>query len=231
MSFYQDALNALPDCDVDLYVYPDTDLGDVNLGSVEQTTGDPAEGVEIAEIIRRARPIDPRGLAAAACRGVELKVFFGPGYREHPSDRESREALAREICAGCKVQPECLDYTLQFPDPFPQSAIIAGTDNQERTLLRALGNPPVYAVEQPAYPDAQNRRFFDDDARRKIIATSALNIMIANKIELTLDAISSVLGVHKTTIDRLFPDKKGKDRLKHIRNLALEIAKEQDIEL
>jgi len=44
----------------------------------------------------------------AACRGL-TNVFFPPSA-ERPQARERREALARTVCAGCKVLTTCREF-------------------------------------------------------------------------------------------------------------------------
>lgn len=44
----------------------------------------------------------------AACRGL-TNVFFPPSA-ERPQARERREALARTVCAGCKVLVRCREF-------------------------------------------------------------------------------------------------------------------------
>jgi WhiB family redox-sensing transcriptional regulator len=47
----------------------------------------------------------------AACRGMDVLLFFGPDGEPRP-EREIREAKAKEVCASCPVQAQCLDYAL-----------------------------------------------------------------------------------------------------------------------
>jgi WhiB family redox-sensing transcriptional regulator len=44
--------------------------------------------------------------AQASCKG-QPDLFFPP-FGERPHTREAREAQAKEICAACPVQQECL---------------------------------------------------------------------------------------------------------------------------
>ncbi|WP_433426278.1 WhiB family transcriptional regulator (plasmid) [Microtetraspora malaysiensis] len=53
----------------------------------------------------------------AACRGMDLELFFGPpeGQRgKTSSSREAREAEAKQVCASCPVKQECLDDQVSF---------------------------------------------------------------------------------------------------------------------
>jgi len=51
----------------------------------------------------------------AACRGMDLEVFFG---REGERGRERREAKAKRVCAGCPVRTECLDHAVGRPEKY-----------------------------------------------------------------------------------------------------------------
>lgn len=54
---------------------------------------------------------------AAACRGADLGLFFGPdGERE--GHRLVREALAAAVCAACPVRTECLGYAMSRPEKY-----------------------------------------------------------------------------------------------------------------
>lgn len=48
----------------------------------------------------------------AACRGVDAVYFFAPNYFEKRSEKNAREAVAKEICARCPVREDCLEYAL-----------------------------------------------------------------------------------------------------------------------
>jgi WhiB family redox-sensing transcriptional regulator len=65
---------------------------------------------------------------AAACRGSDPDLFF--------PERGDSEAirLAREVCASCPVQVECLDYALGELSG-NEYGIYAGTTNRERRRL------------------------------------------------------------------------------------------------
>ena len=47
----------------------------------------------------------------AACKGTAALLFFGPDG-ELRREREIREAKAKEVCASCPVQAQCLEYAL-----------------------------------------------------------------------------------------------------------------------
>jgi WhiB family redox-sensing transcriptional regulator len=53
----------------------------------------------------------------AACRGPESMLFFPPSLPERREEREIREARAKQICAQCAVQRDCLDFALRVREP------------------------------------------------------------------------------------------------------------------
>ena len=52
---------------------------------------------------------------AAACRGKDIVLFFGPDGERQP-EREVRERKAKTVCAACPVQAECLTYAVSRPE-------------------------------------------------------------------------------------------------------------------
>ena len=73
------------------------------------------------EFVRQLRP--PR-MFQAACRGHGPATFF-------PAPGESPER-ARELCAGCPVRQECLDYAL---GDVTLDGWWAGTSSRQRAAL------------------------------------------------------------------------------------------------
>lgn len=72
---------------------------------------------------------------AAACRGEDPALFFAPSYFEKRGEKESREAVAKAICARCPVRMECLDFAL---DTQETHGVWGGCNEMERRrLLRA----------------------------------------------------------------------------------------------
>jgi len=63
--------------------------------------------------------------AGALCASIDPELFFPPG------DNPATEA--RQICAGCPVQCECLAYSVIADEPF---GIWGGLDHNERRTLR-----------------------------------------------------------------------------------------------
>src|SRR2546421_24711 len=54
---------------------------------------------------------------AAACRGKEVVLFFGPDGERQP-EREIRERKAKAVCAACPVRAECLTYAVSRPEKY-----------------------------------------------------------------------------------------------------------------
>ena len=52
-----------------------------------------------------------------ACRGVEDSRFFHP-ENERGSERERREAGAKQVCARCPVLEECREHALAVREPY-----------------------------------------------------------------------------------------------------------------
>ena len=67
-----------------------------------------------------------------ACRGPQAAVFFPPPQFERKVERAERERRAKEICAGCPVTGECLDYALTIREPH---GIWGGLNEGERRLI------------------------------------------------------------------------------------------------
>ena len=68
----------------------------------------------------------------AACRGPQAAVFFPPPYLEKRDEKRRRELRAKDICASCAVQPDCLQYALDIGE---QHGIWGGLNEIERRDL------------------------------------------------------------------------------------------------
>lgn len=74
----------------------------------------------------------------AACRGPNQIIFFPPPRLERRTEKRQREQRAKEICGGCSVQQECLDYALSIRE---QHGIWGGsTESERRERLLARNN-------------------------------------------------------------------------------------------
>lgn len=61
----------------------------------------------------------------ANCRGADVDIFF--------PDRGASTRGAKEICAACQVQSECLDYAVTRGEKF---GIWGGLSERERRKIR-----------------------------------------------------------------------------------------------
>jgi WhiB family redox-sensing transcriptional regulator len=68
----------------------------------------------------------------AACRGVELNLFFGP-LRESAAAKMRRILAAKRVCAQCPVREPCLEFALAQREEF---GVWGGmTEGERRQLL------------------------------------------------------------------------------------------------
>ncbi|HLG91440.1 MAG TPA: WhiB family transcriptional regulator [Acidimicrobiales bacterium] len=74
--------------------------------------------------------------ARAACRGPQAWLFFPPSHLERKDERAAREAMAKQICQGCPVRQECLDYAIRIREPH---GIWGGLNEAERRGLLEAG--------------------------------------------------------------------------------------------
>jgi len=80
----------------------------------------------------------PRWMRNAACRGQGFNAWF-------PSEESGEEAdAAREVCSGCRVRTECLEYALAARI---RHGLWGGLSGRERLVLagaarRSPGNTP-----------------------------------------------------------------------------------------
>lgn len=61
-------------------------------------------------------------------------MFFPPPTFERKEEKLQREQRARQICALCSVQRDCLDYALRIREPH---GIWGGRNEAERKALLA----------------------------------------------------------------------------------------------
>ncbi|MER5811712.1 WhiB family transcriptional regulator [Streptomyces sp. NPDC002033] len=69
----------------------------------------------------------------AACRELGSRLFFHPAGERGP-DRARRDAAAKEVCALCPVQRDCLRHALEVEEPF---GVWGGLTERERRRLMA----------------------------------------------------------------------------------------------
>ena len=80
---------------------------------------------------RQPRP-DWSWQTGAACRGMDLVLFFGPDG-ERTAERLIREEKAKRVCRRCPVRRECEDYAVGRPEKY---GIYGGLNEDERTAER-----------------------------------------------------------------------------------------------
>ncbi len=68
----------------------------------------------------------------AACRGMDLGLFFGPDGERQP-EREKREAAAKKVCFSCPVRLQCLEHALTYPENY---GVWGGMTEDERAAER-----------------------------------------------------------------------------------------------
>ena len=71
---------------------------------------------------------------AAACKGEDLLLFFGPDGERQP-EREIRERKAKGVCAACPVRLECLNYAVSRPEKY---GTWGGLNEDERSVYYKL---------------------------------------------------------------------------------------------
>jgi len=88
---------------------------------------------------RKPRPEGQRGMydeytwrANAECRGENAVYFFAPSHFERKPEKDLREGSARALCRRCKVQQQCLDYSIQVEEGH---GIWGGLNELERKRL------------------------------------------------------------------------------------------------
>ena len=112
---------------------------------------------------------------AAACRGEDLMLFFGPDGERQP-ERDIRERKAKAVCASCPVRLECLNYAVARPEKYgtwgglnedersaerrrrmrrPNGA--PGSDTDRTTSRTAAGAHPRRTASRAIRPTADNR--------------------------------------------------------------------------
>lgn len=79
-------------------------------------------------------PVRPEWQQEAACRGMDPDLFFPVG---RTGDAVGDIALAREVCAGCPVAADCLEFALSARNPVISAGIWAGLTDRQLERLRA----------------------------------------------------------------------------------------------
>lgn len=89
--------------------------------------------------------VRPSWFADAACRGYDVDLFFadrGVGANRDPY----REA--RQVCAGCPVRDECLDYAIELG---LRHGFWGGRTERQRRALRGQRDRRTLSASQRAH--------------------------------------------------------------------------------
>lgn len=74
----------------------------------------------------------PDWLHDAACRGMDVSIFYRPD-NERGTPARRRDLRAKAICATCPVRRPCLDWALATAEPY---GIWGGFTPDERRALQ-----------------------------------------------------------------------------------------------
>jgi WhiB family redox-sensing transcriptional regulator len=87
----------------------------------------------------------PADLDDAACRGLDVELFFSYETERGSVERQHR-AQAIQVCSGCPVRRECLDYAMRTEPTDLRYGIWGGlTGPERRTLARRIRRHRVAA--------------------------------------------------------------------------------------
>lgn len=86
----------------------------------------------------------------AACRGMDVEIFFHPYDDEHRTRRERRIDHAKAICQDCPVMMQCRNHALATREPY---GVWGGLSESERAVL--LG---VRTLRHPGPRERSDRR-------------------------------------------------------------------------
>lgn len=90
----------------------------------------------------------------AACAGEDLDLFFGSDG-ERPAEKELRETVAKEVCAACPAQRECLDHAISRPEKYGMWGGFTADERQAERRNRFRGRAPRYTPPLlPKEPEA-----------------------------------------------------------------------------
>lgn len=73
----------------------------------------------------------PDWLYEAACRGMDVSIFYRPD-NERGTPARRRDQRAKAVCATCPVSKSCLDWALASREPY---GIWGGMTPDERARL------------------------------------------------------------------------------------------------
>ncbi len=88
----------------------------------------------------------PAELAEGAACGVDPELHTGPDADEPAEERDAREQVAKEVCAGCPARVACLRRALSIaPEVGVWAGFTAAELSDPAVLLAAFGMTEVRA--------------------------------------------------------------------------------------
>jgi WhiB family transcriptional regulator, redox-sensing transcriptional regulator len=85
--------------------------------------------------------------AYAECQAENAMYFYAPAHFERKPEKDHREGIARALCRACKVQPQCLQYSLEVSE---SHGIWGGLNELERKRLLRRRRAEAEANAAPA---------------------------------------------------------------------------------
>jgi WhiB family transcriptional regulator, redox-sensing transcriptional regulator len=70
--------------------------------------------------------------AYAECQAENATYFYAPAHFERKPEKDHREGNARALCRVCRVQSQCLEYSLEVAE---SHGIWGGLNELERSRL------------------------------------------------------------------------------------------------
>ncbi|HEX3908751.1 MAG TPA: WhiB family transcriptional regulator [Mycobacteriales bacterium] len=89
--------------------------------------------------------------AYAECQADNATYFYAPAHFERKPEKDYREGIARALWRACKVQPQCLQYSLEVAE---SHGIWGGLNELERKRLlrRRKAEAEAAAAAETACP-------------------------------------------------------------------------------
>ena len=129
-----------------------------------------------------------------ACAGMDPTLFVGPDSETTP-DREFREATAKQVCAGCPLRTECLQWALDMNE----RGVWGGTNDDERRALRRRrgGQAKVFGELTPQ----QERRIERERTAWLLHLDGVENWEIAQRLSVTTGTVYEYIRAQRKAND------------------------------
>ena len=85
---------------------------------------------------------------SAACRGLDVNMFFNP-ENERGLSKRRRESEAKAVCAGCSVLSRCLEWSLAVREPHGVWGGRSPTEREGMRAARAVTAASIPAADPP----------------------------------------------------------------------------------